>query len=244
VDYADACGRKLMIGHHRRFNRFVVATKHALPSLGRIIAINGLWTTYKPREYFDPPTQWRRLDSAGPILINLVHEIDILHHWFGPINRVFAEKTISQRGFEAEEGAAITFRFTSGIVGTFVLSDAVVSPHNFEAGTGENPTIPKVSRDSCRIFGSEGSLSFPDLMRWTYPGERSWNEQLECKQLEVSDTKVPFELQVENFARVIGDEGSPLCSGRDGLRAVVVCEAVRESLRRGIPVDIAPEHIL
>ena len=227
-----------MIGHHRRFNRYVVATKDALRSLGRIVAVSGLWTIYKPTEYFDPPMEWHRLESAGPILINLIHDIDILHYWFGPIVRVFAEKTSSQRGHPAEEGAAITLKFADGTVGTFILSDAVVSPHNFESGTGENPTIPKEGRDSCRIFGSEGSLSFPDMTKWSYAGKRTWTEPLRCEQVEVPDMKIPFELQIDHFLKVIKGEEIPNCSGSDGLRAVIVCEAIKSSIKEECPVDI------
>lgn len=34
----------------------------------------------------------------------------------------------------------MTFRFKSGVVGTFILSDNVPSPYNFESGTGESYT--------------------------------------------------------------------------------------------------------
>lgn len=145
---------------------------------------------------------------------------------------------MSQREHPAEEGAAITFRFANGIVSTFLLSDAVVSPHNFECGTGENPTIPEVGRDAYRIFGSEGSLSFPDMTRWTYAGKRSWTEPLVCEQLDVPHTRIPFELQVEHSVAVIKGEERPRCSGVDGLRAVTVCEAVKKSIADGCPVDI------
>lgn len=215
-----------------------MTTKKILPSLGKIIAINGLWTIYKPAEYFDPPTEWRRLDSAGPIFINLIHEIDILHYLFGPIIRVFGEGTISQRGYEAEEGAAITLKFASGIVGTFLLSDAVVSPHNFEGGTGENPTIPETGRDFYRIFGSEGSLSVPDMTRSLYNAKRSWTEQLDHESLDVPDMKIPFELQIEHFVKAIRGLEEPSCSGIEGLRAVVVCEAIKRSMREQRPIDI------
>ena len=192
-------------------------------------------------EYFNPPTEWRRLDSAGPILINLIHEIDILHHLFGPIVRVYAEKTISQRGHAAEEGAAITLKFEGGIVGTFLLSDAVISPHNFEAGTGENPVIPKEGRDFYRIMGSEASLSVPDMMRWTYPdGRKDWAEKLRYEIIEVPDMKIPFELQIEHFVKVIKGEERPSCSGIEGLRAVLVCEAIRKSMQDNLPVEITP----
>lgn len=182
--------------------------------------------------------QWHRAESAGPVLINLIHDVDVLHFWFGPIVRVSAEKTMSQRGHPAEEGAAIILKFANGIVGTFLLSDAVVSPHNFECGTGENPTIPAEGRDAYRIFGSEGSLSFPDMMRWTYAGKRSWTEPLAYEHVNVPDMKIPFELQVEHFVAVIKGEAPPSCSGVDGLRAVMVCEAVRKSIADGCSVEI------
>ncbi|KAH7089284.1 quinate utilization oxidoreductase QutH [Paraphoma chrysanthemicola] len=239
IECARAYNRHLLIGHHRRFNRYVVAVKHHLPSLGRLIAINALWTIFKPASYFDPPTEWRRLDSAGPIFINLIHEIDLLHYWYGPITRVYAEQAPSQRDFDAEEGCAITLRFASGMVGTFLLADAVVSPHNFEAGTGENPLIPYLGRDFQRVFGSNGSMSVPDMIRWEYSGEKSWTAEMTATKLDVPEMKIPFEAQIEHFVGVIRGVEEPRCDGREGLRAVVVCEAIKASMRRGEAVEIA-----
>ncbi|KAF1987021.1 oxidoreductase [Aulographum hederae CBS 113979] len=246
VQHAATCHRHLLVGHHRRFNKYIVLTKQILNSaspsvnLGRIIAISGLWTLYKPPSYFDPPTDWRReRTSGGPVLINLIHDIDVLHHLFGPIVRVHAEKTISQRGHPAEEGAAVLLKFASGVVGTFLLCDAVPSPHNFEAGTGENPMIPFVGRDFYRVFGTEASLSVPEMRRTGYGGgEKSWNLPLSEEILGVEEMAAPFELQVEHFVRVIRGEVEPSCSGTEGLRAVVVCEAVRKAIESGEPVDI------
>lgn len=216
--------------------------KQHLPTLGRLIAINGLWTIFKPSRYFDPPTEWRRLDSAGPIFINLIHEIDLLHYWYGPITRVYAEQALSQRGFDAEEGAAITLRFASGMVGTFLLSDAAVSPHNFEGGTGENPIIPKSGQDFHRVFGSEGTLSVPDMTRWDYGDkDKSWNVELKSTKLSIPDLKIPFEEQIEHFLKVIREEEQPSCDGVEGLRAVIVCEAVKKSMREARPIEVPIE---
>lgn len=216
-----------------------MAVKQHLPSLGRLIAITGLWTIFKPLSYFDPPTEWRRLNSAGPIFINLIHEIDLLHYWYGPITRVYAEQTVSQRGFEAEEGAAITLRFASGLVGTFLLSDAVVSPHSFEGGTGENPIIPRTGQDFHRAFGSEGSLSVPDMTLWGYgETENSWTKELSSTKLDIPDMKIPFEAQIEHFVKVIKGEEPASCDGAEGLSAVVVCEAIKQSMKENRPIEI------
>lgn len=245
----------LLAGHHRRFNPYVVATKRILESktnsIGQITAISGLWALYKPPAYFDPPTEWRRNgESGGPVWINLIHEIDILHYLLGShIVRVAAFETPKRRGHDAEEGGAIILHFDNGVVGTFLLSDAVVSPHAFEMGTGENPVIPRTGKDVYRIFGTDGTLSVPDLRRSFYDvaggREKSWNskisevtETLEAWLSEEERTKVPFELQVAHFVRVIRDNEKPVCSGEDGLAAVRVAEAVRMALRTGQVVDV------
>jgi predicted dehydrogenase len=243
VNHAKTSSAHLIIGHHRRFNKYVTATKRLLPSLGHIIAISGLWCLCKPSSYFDSPTEWRRGPSGGPILINLIHEIDILHYLFGPIVHVFAEEAPKRRSHHAEEGAAVVLRFESGAVGTFIVCDNTPSPHNFESGTGENPIIPRTGMDFYKIFGSEGCLSVPDMRRWKYADgkEKSWSEELVEERMNVEEAKMPFALQVEHFVRVIRGEERPVCSGEDGLRALVVCEAVKKAMQAGgTKIDCGP----
>ncbi|KAF5566161.1 quinate utilization oxidoreductase [Fusarium phyllophilum] len=240
VAHLDKLDAKALVAHHRRFNPYMMTAKETVGSgsLGNVIAVNGIWATYKPMEYFDPPREWRRENTGGVVLINLVHEIDLLHYLFGPITRVHAEKTISQRGFEAEEGAVLTLRFKSGAVGSFLFSDNVPSPHNFESGTGENPLIPKTGKDFYRIFGTDASLSVPDMTLSSYAeGQKSWHQELVQKNVPVSDG-VPFELQLDHFIKVIRGEASPSCTPRDGLAALVVCQAVKEALKENKTVDI------
>ncbi|KAG9800900.1 NAD(P)-binding protein, partial [Aureobasidium melanogenum] len=240
IQHLKTSGVKSLVGHHRRFNPYMVAAKKIISSgrLGDITAVNGLWATYKPDSYFDPPAEWRRQENGGVILINLVHEIDLLHYMFGPITRVHAEKTISRRSFKAEEGAALIFRFASGVVGTFVVSDNSPSPYNFEAGTGENPLIPRVAKDFYRVFGSEASLSIPDMTIWSYRGtEKSWHSEMVKDDVAVSEA-VPFELQLQHFVNVIRGEESPSCSAQAGLATLIVCNAIKEALETGSAVDL------
>ncbi|KAK9784491.1 hypothetical protein SCARD494_12840 [Seiridium cardinale] len=231
---------KVLVGHHRRFNPFMVTAKKIVASgeLGRIIGVNGLWALYKPPQYFDPPTDWRRHATGGVVLINMVHEVDLLHHLLGSISTVHGERTVSQRGFEAEEGAALTLRFRSGAVGSFFLCDTVPSPWNFESGTGENPTIPSTGQDFYRIFGTEASLSVPDMSVWSYHGtQKSWNSDLVRNSAEVS-AGVPFELQVDHFCKVIRGEETPSCTAQVGLAALIVCQAIKEALADNITEGI------
>ena len=93
-------------------------------SLGQILAVQGQWTALKPHSYFDAPTDWRKdPKTGGVVLINLVHDIDLFRHFFGNITRVYCELGSNTRGFEVEETGAITLKFASGTVGTFVFSE-------------------------------------------------------------------------------------------------------------------------
>lgn len=246
-------GALLLTGHHRRFNPYVVATKRILASethsIGQVTAVSGLWALFKPDDYFDKPSEWRRgAESGGPVMINLIHDIDVLHYLLGSkVKRVAAFEGPKRRGYEAEETGAILLHFENGVVGTFVLSDAVVSPHSFEAGTGENPNIPSTGRDFYRILGTEGTLSVPDLRRSFYKSgdQKSWGSEVTevTEKLEdwVSDeerAKVPFELQVAHLIKVTRAEEQPVCTGEDGLAAVRVAEAVKTALRTRGVVDV------
>ena len=228
---------RLLIGHHRRFNRFVVAAKKTINSgvLGDITAVSGLWTAAKPPEYFAGEAfKWRSDSvSGGPILINLIHEIDLLQHLLGPVVKVHAERSISRRNLDsAEEGAAIILRFKSGVVGTFVICDNVASPHNFEQGTGENPAMPRSGLDVYRIFGTKATLSAPDMVLSSYGNTAaSWLEIMTIQKVEVENVDVPpLESQLKHFVAVCRNEEEPKCSGEDGLQALLVCEAVRGAL--------------
>lgn len=242
IEAAERSNVQLMVGHHRRFNPYVSAAKRIIQSneLGSVVSVNGLWLTYKPLEYFTSAPWRQSKNGGGVLLINMIHEIDILQYLFGNISRVFAEKSLSRRGFDAEEGAAITLRFTSGVIGTFLISDGSPSAHNFESGTGENPLIPRTGEDFLQIFGTDGNLAVPSLKVWKYRGEqkKSWHSKLSVKESESPGNAIPFQLQLQNFVEVINNINRPRCTGRDGLSALAVCEALKRSLEIEQPVQV------
>lgn len=258
IKLAQEKGVNLLVGHHRRFNPYIVAAKEAIDAgvVGDVVAISGLWTACKPDSYFngDPALAWRkrRVSGGGVVLNNFVHEADCMQYLFGRIVRSQAEETISQRSHGqgpdgAEEGVAITMRFDCGVVGTYVMSDAVASPYNFEMGTGENPAIPQVRLSSndeidfYRVFGTRGTLSIPDMTLSKYDAttEPSWFGTIRRQKLEIdSDSRVPFERQLDHFVRVVRGQESPNCDGRAGLQALQVCQAIQEALKGSVSVNI------
>jgi predicted dehydrogenase len=238
---------KLAVGHHRRFNPYMLKAKEIVSSgsLGSVMAVNGMWTLFKPDDYFEPPTDWRRLkDAGGVVLINLVHDVDLLQFLFGAIERVHVEKIARQRGdhHKTDEGAALTLRFASGVVGSFLVCDATPSPYNFEAGTGENVNIPAApsKENFYHIFGSNASLSVPEMARWSYDGRpaKSWNQPLTVDKFDVDSSAVPYEGQLAAFLDYIAGKESSSCSAVEGLRALLVCDAVRKALDGNQTIDV------
>lgn len=199
---------KLLVGHHRRFNPYIVTTKDNLHRLGDLVAMQGTWSLKKPDLYYaEKPWRSSKELGGGAMLINLIHDLDLLQYMMGPVDKVYAELLMKQRtnhpnnsGKEyselVDEGAALTLRFKNGCCGTFICSDNVTSPFSFEAGTGENPTIP--FNDSIagfyRIFGSEGTLSVPDLKlyhQYNLPAScRNWLNPVQCDQVAIDTSKM------------------------------------------------------
>ena len=235
VRAAEDAGVPLLVGHHRRHNPLIAAAKAAVDGgrLGQITVVNAQFWLCKPDNYYDEA--WRRREGAGPIYINLIHDIDLLRHLCGEVVGVSAVQSSRARGFEVEDTAAILLEFASGALGTVSLSDTVVAPWSWEFASGENPAYPKTETPSAMIGGTHGSLSIPDLTLWAQPEGRDWWKPIEQERLGFAPAD-PLVRQLDHFARVIRGDEEPLVSGRDGLASLSVVEAVKRAARSGARV--------
>src|SRR6266404_8882278 len=104
-------GVPVLVGHHRRHNPMIKAVKEAIASgqIGQPTAVVGLWLLKKPDDYFD--VAWRRELGGGPVLINLVHDIDDLRFIFGEIVQVQAVVSNKVGKFAVEDTAALLLKF-------------------------------------------------------------------------------------------------------------------------------------
>lgn len=241
IEVCRVQGVRLCVGHHRRFHPSIITAKQALESgaIGGVLGVSGLWASLKTESYFEGFAQWRAGDGGGIVLINLIHELDLLQYLLGPIVRVYAQRAPSTRGHFAEEGVAVTLRFATGAVGTFLALDNSPSPFSMERGTGEFSVFPFTGKDCYRVFGREGALSVPDGLLWTPKSlEKGWYSEVIETKLQFQPVEV-FEKQLENFISVVRGHAEPGCSGDAGLAAVAACAAVRESLRTELPVEVA-----
>ncbi|MBN2553101.1 MAG: Gfo/Idh/MocA family oxidoreductase [Spirochaetales bacterium] len=237
---ANASHVKLLIGHHRRFNPMMVATRDMVRGgeLGEIVGISVLWCMYKPREYFEVGP-WRRRKGGGPILINTIHEIDNLRFIYGEIARVYAETSNKIRKFEVEDTVSISLRFRDGTPASILMSDAAPSLWGYECTMGENPFFFHTKGNIYHYLGTKASLTFPGMLKVYYadPEKAGWQHPLTTTKLPI-ESKNPYPDQLGHFCRVIRGEEEPRTSGEDALQTLKVTMAVHESGLTNRPVEV------
>jgi predicted dehydrogenase len=234
---ARQTGRPVLVGHQRRHNPIMQQAKALVEAgrLGRPVCVTGMATWYKDEAYFEPA--WRRTQVGGPVLINLIHDVDLMRFLFGDIITVQAMTSNATRGFEVEDTAVMTFRFANGALGTFTLSDTAVAPWNYDLAAQETVRFAQQEVGALYFSGTHGSLALPRLDFWHYEGERHWERPITVTRT-LPMAQSPYLLQLLNFVAVIRGEASPVCSAQDGLRALEIAWAVRESAQSGRPVSL------
>jgi predicted dehydrogenase len=230
---AEDAGVALLVGHHRRYNPRAQRARSLVREggLGRLVAVNVTWCVKKPEPYFEATL--KRRPGGGPILINLIHEIDLLRFVCGEIAEVQALGSNAIRGFEVEDSTAISLRFENGAIGTVLISDTAPSPWSWEQATGENhPTFPANEENPSRFLGTEAAMEFPRLRIWRHDGAVDWNHPLRAEAVSLPNVDVYAE-QIAHFARVLRGEEAPIITGQDASRSLAATLAVAEAAETG-----------
>lgn len=236
-------GIKSLVGHHRR-HHLQVRTLKALLGEGRIgdvVGVSAIWATHKPADYFEI-APWRTEPGGGPILLNLIHEIDFLRFTVGEIVAVEAAASNRQRGFAVEDTAAALIEFESGALGTFFISDNAVSPWTTEQGVGESPEFPFSGQSNYRFMGRRGAIEFPELVQWTQAGgAQDWNQPIQAERIH-APTIDPYAAQLDHFRDVIRGTVPSLQPVEDGARTLVATLAIAEAAAEGRRIDLRERY--
>ena len=239
IETASTCGIQVLVGHHRRHNPLTRKARELVRggTLGRLVGVSVLWALLKPDEYFE--VGWRRKrPGGGPLLINLIHDLDSLRFICGEIREVSARTSSAVRGFEVEDSLSISISFDNGALGTVLASDATPAAWSYEATVGENPSYFHTDENCYHFLGTSASLAFPRMELWRYADEtrKGWEHPMERLHIEV-DAADPLKIQLEHFCRVVRGEEEPLVDARDGARSLAVALAIQESALRGISIN-------
>ena len=232
VAHAHATGARTLVGHHRRYHPSIARLRALVHGggIGTPVTSTLIWAMRKPDDYFQG--NWRSTDGS-PVMINLVHDIDLLRHVLGDITDMAGLPGAALRGAGRLESGGVVLRLASGATATISFADTTASPWGFEAGTGENPHIGTTAQDMWWITGTAGGISFPSLTHWT--GAQDWCEPARPDVI-ACETATPLAKQLDHFLAVINGAQEPLITvadARETLAATLAVEALLTAKSKG-----------
>jgi predicted dehydrogenase len=241
---SESGGSPILVGHHRRHHPSVVVARRMVAegALGQLVSVTGIWASRKSDAYFEQ--KWRRKAGGGVIMINAVHDLDLLRHICGEIVRVKALTGRAIRGFEIADTAVVSFAFEGGALGSYTCSDAAVSPWSWDLGTQDEPAFPYNPESFCyMIAGTAASLTMPQMARHYYGGPSDWNQPIQKGYIEVEGGD-SYGRQLRHFAAVVRGVVSPLVTVSDAARTIALLDAIEASARDGSEVEVNLGNVL
>ncbi len=232
---------RLLVGHYRRFNPLVEMTRKIIRGgeIGKLVGVTILWTLLKPSEYFQ--ASWRKSQGGGPILINLIHDIDNIRYICGEIIRVYAEMSNVVRKFPVEDSVSVALRFEDGAIGSILVSDCVPSMWSYEATTGENAHFfHNPNPENCYyFFGTKASFVFPCLKKVFYPrhAQSGWQYPVSTEEVEIVRSD-PYQEQLKHFCHVVQGIENPRITGEDAKKTLEAALAIHKSGETGKPIRL------
>lgn len=238
VEASETGNVPVLVGHHRRHSPDIREARRIIGDgvLGDLVGVNGMWLADKPDSYFD--VNWRRQAGGGPLLINLIHEIDCLRFIVGEIESVRAFTSNAVRGFDVEDTASIAIRFENGVLGSFLISDAVASPYSWEVTSGQALYFPHQPGDCFYFGGRKGSLAVPSMTIWRHDGaQQNWQDPVVAQRSPLDGSRA-YRNQIDHFLEVVAGDAQPVVTARDAMMTLAATLAVGTAAREDRTVTL------
>lgn len=215
-----------LVGHHRRYHPSVQTFKAMVGqgAIGQPINTTVMWSMKKPDAYFEQ--NWRTAEGS-PVMINLVHDLDLMRFVFGEITDAVGLGQRHIRQTDRLESGAVALRFESGLTGSISFADTTPSPWGFEAATDENPNIATTLQDMWFTAGTKGGISFPSLTHWS--GSDDWGLAPRSEKITVAKLH-PLDAQLDHFLDVI-DGAQPLIDVADARQSLAAALRVQSAIQ-------------
>lgn len=216
----------LMVGYNLRFAESLRCVHAALHegSIGRVMSVHAEAGRYLP--HWRPDTDYRqsvsaRRDLGGGVLLELSHEFDYVRWLVGEIEAVSAwVGKLSDLEMDVEDTAEVTLRFSSGVIGNIHL-DMV-----------QHPGIR-----TCRFIGTSGTLVWDGMTHQVQVyHDGKW---MELYPANILDRNAMYLTELEHFLMCAREQRPPAIIGEDGLRALQIALAARQSSNEGRVISLS-----
>lgn len=250
ITAAERAGKLLSVVSQRRFYAPSQRVREAIdtgkigrPALGMVQMLGWRDEAY----YRSDPWRGSWAHEGGGVLVNQApHQLDLLLWYMGEPVSVYGQwRNVNHPYIEVEDTAAAIVQFKNGGIGNIVASNSQrpglygkVHIH------GSNGATVGVQTDGGSMFiaGRSGIQEPPVNDLWTVPDEDGLLEQFKAEDHalfgQINALTHYFALQLTDFCAAIQDQRPPAVTAEDGRRVVQLFEAIYESQRTGMAVDL------
>ena len=235
---AQKSGSKILVGFQFRYHPTLKKARELIQSnaLGKILTVHAHWGEYLPQ--WHPWEDYRqsyaaRNDLGGGVIRTLTHPLDYLRYLIGEIDSLWSfNGHVSPLELDVEDLAEIGFKFSNGAIGGVHLNYVQRPPRHTLEIVGTNGTLRWDNADGSlhlqQFPAPFGSFSHnpPDPITQTF----SPPDGFERNQLFVS--------QIRHFLETVCGESEPICTLEDGIMALRLALAAKESASTGGKVNL------
>lgn len=233
VETAEKAGIVLSVVSQHRFDDATIFLKQAIADgrLGKLLEADAFVKWWRSEEYYSRSIKGSWAVEGGGALINqAIHQIDILQYLAGPVSVAFGMWQLGARHkIESEDVVTALVRYASGATGVLEASTAIWPGYT----------------ERIELHGTKGTavISGDRLTTWDVIDDSGEPAPLASNVASGSSDPMaislePFERQFLDLAAAIREKRQPLCSGRDGLHALELVEAIYQSCRTGQPQQL------
>jgi predicted dehydrogenase len=227
LDLLRQTGRTLVVGETSRYARHCLAARRLVDDgdLGRLVFGEAHYV-HDMRTVFDK-TPWRYLEPKDFPIGSMCHPVALLSWYLGDADEVFAYGVnggVDPR-YPADRADTylVNVRFKNGGIGRILGAFGII-----------HPPLPM---ESLSLFGTKGSLVHDRVVLDRLPG-------LPTVRLEFAaetDHGGQVRRYLQEFARAIRDGVASSSTALDGAKTVAIGEAIKESVRTGLPARVRTE---
>ncbi|HEY2981412.1 MAG TPA: Gfo/Idh/MocA family oxidoreductase [Anaerolineales bacterium] len=239
---ADKSGSRILVGFQFRHHPALKKARELIRAgaLGRVLAVRAHWGEYLPG--WHPWEDYRqgyaaRADLGGGVIVTLTHPLDYVRFLMGEVESLWSfSGHISPLDVDVEDAAEIGLKFANGALGGVHLNYFQRPPvHRLEIA-GTSGTLRWDNADGIlhfqkvqAEFGSPDVDPLPSAEQFAPPAGFERNDL--------------FIAQTRHFIQVVRDGEEPVCSLRDGIAALELALAARESQATGRLILLQPPSV-
>jgi predicted dehydrogenase len=226
---AQKSGSKILVGFQFRYHPTLNKARELIQAnaIGKALTVHAHWGEYLPQ--WHPWEDYRqsyaaRADLGGGVIRTLTHPFDYLRYLIGEVDSLCSfNGHISPLELDVEDVAEVLLKFVNGAVGGVHLN-----------------YVQRPPRHTLEIVGTQGTLRWDNadgvLQLQQFPAPfGSYSDDPPAPAIETFSPPEGFERnqlfvsQTRHFIETVRGESEPTCSLEDGIMALRLALAARES---------------